>query len=554
MIKHFDLKRAIRMFGYKKVYTMILISCMTLMLAGCRAAQSTEADLVQENEITVEDTETADGKEQTAEKAQQLAEQKKRTTRKEPQSDTQHIYGVNGQSEEQEQEEESTVEIYSSYPSVTEGLLPVAVTSESELCVDLSFNPELWRLVENNRKEYDRQCQVNLKNFSTTEYIQRADSYAYSYLNVALTDFGEYKRYAGFNYHVESGKALTLEDIVKDKDALIAALAEQITVAYGASLPMSAEDLARSLCESKSAWNIGYQGLTFYENESVIGGDASQCFSVLVTFLAYPNLFREECMQIPEKYAVAESDLCPFMYDLNEDGTAEKIDIWSITGDKGLEKLVVMAGDVSKEIDTTSASDKVDEGLSYDNLRCHILHLGDGKNFIYLHTKYWLDDLYYGVCLSASDSEIVVLNDEAGIGIEDHPLIDPLNIVYLHSDWILSNTVGFFSSIACGQIDENGQFHRKEGIEYYPPDDTLQCETTTAFLADQIDKEDVNVVIAEQDLVPSKRILRPYRTDGETFIDFIDETDGKIYRGIVEVQWKKGEGIEIRINGSLVNV
>lgn len=537
-----------------KKFAFIMIGCITFMLAGCQAEQNTESDSVQESEIAVanemENGAETDEENRTAEDAQQESEQPSRqnTDSKDVRGKISNIHGYD--ENEQTDKEAPWEKIYRSYPSKTEGLLGVALTTESELCVDLSMKPELWKLVEEDRVALE-QTWVNFT--MTDEYIQRADSYAYSYLG--LVGDGESLLYEGFNYHVESGKKLSLDDIVQDKDALIAALTEQLATTYGASLTIEPRTLAAEFCETgKWAWNIGYQGLTFYADASLVGGGRNQYFSVMVTFAAYPDLFREECRQVPVNYVVAEDirTLSSFTYDLNEDGIPENINIFSVTGDMGLERIIIHAGDLWKEIKTTN--ELVAETLSAKDLRCFVLHFDGGKNLIYLHTRYALDGLYYGIILSVSDSDIVILNDRAGFGAKADALIDPCNIMYIDEDGLLDIGEGFFRTVSGNQIDANGQTgHYRNDVEYYLPD-TIGFVTVNAFMADRmdIDQEDANAVLVPQDLVPSNRRLRPYRNvriDGQPYIDFIDEQDGKVYRCIVEIQY---DTMEVTLNGTEV--
>lgn len=552
-----------------KICVLLLVGWMAIMLAGCQTAQSTESDSVQESEIAAVEAEMTDmaKEEETVEESLPTWDDyelngERWMDRDFTVKDDSDIEGQEGkisniyiydENEESDEWEEYLLEApYRSYSGKTEGLLPVAVSTMGGFYVDLSVNPQLQKLVREDRVSYieSHEDYEFYEYFTATDYIQRADSYAYSYLCVGTND------YVGFNYHVGSGTRLTLEDVVQDKDALVTALTEQLSASYGSSLLKPPQILAEELCEANGsgAWNIGYQGLPFYANASFIGGSENNYFMVTVTFAAYPDLFYEECMQVPESYAVSE-DLylrTSFRYDLNEDGTAEEISIFGESSYSGLNRLTIRTGDLEKTVETGNAL--VGEAVSSRELICHILHLGDGKNFIYVHTSYESNDWNYGIILSVSDSEIIVLNDKVGLGVAHTLLIDPRNIVYAHSDGLIDEQIGTFSTIACAQIGENGQIHREEGIEYYRPH-SVRFETTTAFLADQIDRDNADVVLVTQDLVPSKRSLMPFRTDRETFIDFIDDTDGKVYRGVIgEAQWHQGEGMETTINGSLVKI
>ena len=506
-----------------KIYIALLISCMTLMLAGCQTAQRAETDSVQESEITAdgetENSKESDGDNQHAEEVL-LSDKENNTAGDKELNDGDDSDGL-----------DEEVILFRSYPGETDGLLSVAVSTEDNFYVDLSMYPELQELVRKDRKEYEqhlRELQSSgTEDISVNEYIKRADTYVYSVLCIGCTE--DVTEYTGFNYHVESGRALSLEDVVKDKSVLIDALAEQL---YGSSSSVNPKDLAAELCKADNhAWYIGYQGLTFYVDASLLGDSSTtQYMPVMILFAEYSSLFYEEYIQVPEKYAVAEDAFSTIMYDLNEDGMADEINILGEGSDGNLEQLTIQIGDLEKTIKTES--ELVEEGLMPKYLRCHILHLSDGKNLIYLHTRYALDDLYYGIILEMSDSEIKVLNTEAGLSIQGEPLIDPQYIICTASDRMLGSIWDFYVG-GCWQIDKSGQLLRKEGTEYYLPGD-FQIETTAELKADEIEQEDESV-IASQILLPVGTILTPLRTDNENFVDFISES-GKVYRVKFELQ------------------
>lgn len=165
-----------------------------------------------------------------------------------------------------------------------------------------------------------------------------------------------------------------------------------------------------------------------------------------------------------------------------------------------------------------------------------------------------LDDMYYGVVLEVADSEIRVLNEEAGVGIGGNLLVDPQNIVCT-SDSVLLGSVGYFYTASCWEFDENGQLNRKEITEYYLPGDFV-LKTTTELVADEIKEEDGSILEAHIQL-PVGTILKPLRTDDETFIDFTSK-DGKIYRVGFEVKMDPDYGkigvIEGRVASEYMNV
>lgn len=518
-----------------------LTAGVVILLSGCSTFQNSNKVSMQSDEITVENVSENEKRSDEENQFTEENPESEETALNDKATEIGDDMSVNNSDDEAEKQYEQ-IELFRSYPSVTERLLPMAVSTENKFYVDLSMYPELEDIVWKDCAEYERHLRElqsgETKDLSVNEYIQRADTYAYSFLCVYYTE--DVTEYTGFNYHVKSGKMLSLEDVVKDKAALTNALAEQL---YGA-FSVTPEDLATTLCRADNrAWNIGYQGLTFYVDASLIGDSTMQYLPVTITFAAYPSLFYEECMQVPEKYAVAEDAFSVFMYDLNEDGTVEEINILGKESHGTLEQLTIRVGDLEKTIKTES--ELVDEDLMLKYLRCNILHLGDGKNLIYLHTRYALDNLYYGIILEMSDSEIKVLNTEAGLSIQGGPLIDPQYIVCTGGDRLLGSIWDFFVG-RCWQVDDGGRLQKKEETEYYLPGD-FQIETKAELTADEIDQENESV-IASQILLPTGTILTPLRTDNETFVDFINEY-GKVYRIAFEVQYDSDYGRVGTIDG-----
>lgn len=136
--------------------------------------------------------------------------------------------------------------------------------------------------------------------------------------------------------------------------------------------------------------------------------------------------FNEEYTQVSGSYAVEGDAFSPFMYDIDEDGKADKIELLcEVSNNYAIESLTLQVGDLKKSI--INAED-ISEDLLYKDLKCYILHIGE-KSLIYIHTSRALDELYFGVVCEVTESGINVLNDKAGIGIDAQPLVDPQNVV-----------------------------------------------------------------------------------------------------------------------------
>ncbi|MBD5472902.1 MAG: leucine-rich repeat protein [Lachnospiraceae bacterium] len=237
--------------------------------------------------------------------------------------------------------------------------------------------------------------------------------------------------------------------------------------------------------------------------------------------------FNEKYTQVSGSYAVEGDAFAPFMYDIDEDGKADKIELLcEVSNNNAIESLTLQVGDLEKSI--INAEDMSEE-LIYKDLKCYILHIGE-KNLIYIHTSYALDDLYFGVVCEVTESGINVLNDKAGISIDDQPLVDPQNVVCRTENGLLDR-VGYFYTLSCWKFDEAGQVSRKKETEYFLSEG-FKVKTIAELTADEVGEDDA--VVESQVVLPVGAILVPLRTDNETYVDFTSE-EGKIYRVPFEV-------------------
>lgn len=237
--------------------------------------------------------------------------------------------------------------------------------------------------------------------------------------------------------------------------------------------------------------------------------------------------FDEKYTQVSGSYAVEGDAFSPFMYDIDEDGKADKIELLcEVSNNYAIESLTLQVGDLEKSI--INAED-MSEDLLYKDLKCYILHIGE-KDLIYIHTSFALDDLYYGVVCEVTESGINVLNDKAGISIDDQPLVDPQNVVCRIPNGLLDG-VWYFYTLGCWEFDEAGQVSRKEETEYFLSEG-FKVKTIAELTADEVGENDA--VIESQVVLPVGTILVPLRTDNETYVDFTNE-EGKIYRVPFEV-------------------
>ena len=529
-----------------KIYIALLISCMTLMLAGCRAAQSTEADLVQENEITVEDTETADEKEQTAEKAQQLAEQKKRTTRKGPQSDTR-------QSEEQEEEQQQddivvghkwkeiddeTVELlygyYDQYNPLfgDENLELLQLSSYGDVRLDYAYiHNDCYEELSASLADCDSGTDDS-ENLYTGLCVRRADQELLSYVERRISD-GAAAEYISHTFDVASGRELVLEDVVTDMDSLMKAVAKQ------AGKETAASDL--------EAWTVDYEGLTVY-----LRAVTEEAKPIYLSYEQYPDLLKERVHHIPSRYAVGFKQYNDLIADVDQDGKPDVIRMelvyvtpdangnkadgsyiggYDYVKDARLSEVVLKIGEYEISCPAYEAYDHDCGGYYIQN--------DDGQRYIYVYIKGELDSEYTYHIIRLDREGPVYVGEDAGDFNASRILTDPQRIkIKRECCW---GTSGFhkweFNGITqdrCfGYVDTEGYYTRDEDILYWYCGEIFYTTEEVEGIRVDVDgavSEDT-VTIAEGENVILLRI-----DFSGTYADYV-RTDGNICRVETNYDW-----------------
>lgn len=436
-------------------------------------------------------------------------------------------------------------------------ILPLSIDKEGKCFVDLNSYPRLNSAVELDQDKYEEKLQDlrgGNEDVMVNTYIQRADDKVYSFFKIAFTGKdGEKKciNYEGLNYDVETGKLLILEDIVRDQNKLIEVVKEQIeSICREKSCSIESSVAVKAICDSDNkAWNIGYQGLVFYISINSQESENVEYIPVTVTFAKYPWLFWDNYMQVPKLYAVEAGVDSLFLYDMDGNGEDEEIKVWweEKSDNHAIEKIYIQIGDLEKVINCNE-DNELSEELVGSDLRCHILHLENSKNFLYIHTSTFMDDIEYSIVLDINASEIRIVNEGTWIVIEDRPLLDPQNIICKGSDKLLID-LWYFDTISCQKIDQDGQFSKREAVEYYQSNG-FGVKVVSELMADKITLSDENILESSIEL-PIGMVLEPIRTNHETFVDFMDKNEN-LYRVEFDVSMNSECEKMITIQGNSV--
>ena len=156
--------------------------------------------------------------------------------------------------------------------------------------------------------------------------VRRADSVAVSILEDYSTE--SFRSLCGFNYDTESGKLLTLSDVVTDYSEIPSSIEKELINRIGAEEPYGETaviDYFNNHSQEDIAWTLDYNGVTFWFDAGDIAPTNFGIQAVTVTFAEYPELFNKKYTLVPNEYIVALPISVPFFTDITGENTTEEI-------------------------------------------------------------------------------------------------------------------------------------------------------------------------------------------------------------------------------------
>lgn len=208
--------------------------------------------------------------------------------------------------------------------------------------------PELSDVLESENERWEAELAQLKENDGETDVfvdIQRADAYALSFVRNVRMVRGEERTvtYQGYHYDTETGRNITLSDIITDTEKYAESLADRLKSRY----PQLADrDGLEEICETllvqeTPEWSMGYQGITFYFADETLEESSDEgYFIVYIPFAETEESVTADCMEHPADYAVSfettariedtastrqmQWEVC---YDLDGDGSEEIISI-----------------------------------------------------------------------------------------------------------------------------------------------------------------------------------------------------------------------------------
>lgn len=355
-------------------------------------------------------------------------------------------------------------------------------------------------------------------------YIQRADACVYSVVRKCMIgelEQGEtsldiylktclYNGYFGYTFDSQTGKRLTLADVITDQDLLPELIVTFLEEIYQETVPE--ETIAELLRGDALSWSLGYQGITFYIQSEQIGIEDIRIYQVPILFAAKPDLFADKYCDIPEYYAMQYDFMEGVAADTDNDGKAEWIDMgrWEDVADKF-------------------------EDAWVRNVRLILVSGKNGNVFLYIYTDGTLDFSGEAAVYDLAGEMPAYISTDGEL-IERKRLIDPAYVTSRMSDEFM------LFGVYAEQYNGIGRIYRisdisATGIRQETGDTWFYERWNTLYeVVNPIEGIIVNIDGEEQgeqiNLTEGMQVMA-FRTDRHSYIDFILE-DGRLCRLIAD--------------------
>lgn len=358
---------------------------------------------------------------------------------------------------------------------------------------------------------------------SVLRKVLRADKNVLSLLTNSYSyQGGPHGYYAiyGEAYDVESGKALSLADVVKDQSGFKKILKERLLEKYSemvflVDIDQYFDDLPFG-GEGELCWSIDYSGVTIYFEPYEVAPYAAGLLTVRFSFEKDSAYFDEKYTEVPDEYVTPVTTWTFSYADVDGDGNEEEIDLRGTVPDEswGAYQWIWMIGD--KKIEDACESFDNDSYLVKKNGKFYaymfntvendyqtlsIVDIASGKELggEYGLGNYGLHGVDWGY-----DEDSYWSNDRAFVNPDSVDMDSRMNVLGTYSG-VKNYFVG-----ADGLPESKDDYFRVERMGYMiSPIRDIPCAI--------VDKD--GNVLEESAVIPKDTMLRIIRTDGETMAD-----------------------------------
>lgn len=399
--------------------------------------------------------------------------------------------------------------------------------------------PELRESLELHSQTHGNYCRA---------IIQRADKRVLSFLEETWEDNPYAKNgfrlemgtYRGYSFDTETGKLLTLADVVADTDRLSLLLAEQLRSRYSVTFEENlAEQLKQVWNDADSvAWSLGYQGINFYFYSVALGIHEEKILQVAVTFSQAPELFVDKYRQVPTAYSMELRDSFPLLYDLDIDGVPDEIEVMYAYDNDPEETRelddVITIGTPQRATDVkvngrTEREEKFNNIYDNGNSRIYLLHTAEGKNYIFAYDRSMYDCIGRYCVYDISTDQITYLGRD-GIYLGYNRITD-LDAICVESygDPIYSEFLEITTYVSLKKDMSPGNVSLEKGenaVYYYNNKEFFRI--LTPLTVTKVDPYSGEVMVDAIEL-PVDTFVIMLRTNRKSWCDFITR-DGSVYR------------------------
>ena len=347
-------------------------------------------------------------------------------------------------------------------------------------------------------------------------YLRRVDDKVFSMVEgIESYAHGAHECYNfdTFNYDVATGKEITLENLVSDKEALYNAIKKELSEKYDASLFLEEDTLTETLhdyvCDAAYGglkFSIEKDGVSFWFGNYDLTAYVYGCQMVTVPFKGNEGLFNKEYVTTEEDYV---KTVVPGVdYKLSSGHSLSVLE--------GYDQYDYVVLDITYD----DVSNKVKEIEGYDNQQTYLVHKS-GKDYLYCQARGYSED----------DELLIYALGGAQLGTPKHPaeavklgcaMIDPKKVnMYLRVD-VLS-TMNIMKEFYIG---EDGMPVTDQA--YYELGETGNELTLLRDLTAEVAANENSDAYTSEVLKAGTK-MKIYRTNGKDLIDLI-LNDGRIVR------------------------
>lgn len=250
----------------------------------------------------------------------------------------------------------------SKYPALNAALLTINSNNSNDVKTDIEHLKELYEFEVEYNEFYTPFCNQIEPTFL------RADDKVFSWQEYLYTYEGGmhgYYAYGGTAFDAQTGKELTLSDVITDEDKFKRIVADKLLKDYSElffsdpiskleyySLEMNSMDPDSIDIEEHFCWSIDYTGVTIYFNPYVLGSFADGAQTVRVAFNEAPEIFNEKYVSDVSTYATGVSVNADRFIDIDGDGKDEMVSITETIDEYDETYVVLHAGNKSYECAT----------------------------------------------------------------------------------------------------------------------------------------------------------------------------------------------------------